>query len=331
MISELRSVTVAVSNLDRAVEFFSSALAYELKGRGAFSDQDEDLAAAWQLPSGLSGEFAVMGPPGFDRSIIRLVGFNRTGRAIWGEHDHFHDTGPMALNFQVSSLDKTLAGLAAAGARERTARQQWPVFDGVSADETQWIDPDGLVIDVFELSGSKYADHFEPLETPVSGIHTVVMHCNDADGVKAFYQGLGFAVLYDQVLKDVEWLTGLPEGSELRNVNLQKPELSPLGRVEITAHEGYPGADKRSVAVPPNVGILALSFETDDLDQTSDLVVSLGGISISEGAALTMPPWGNIKVRTFFGLNGEVLELFQRDDERLGFDVGNSISDLHNL
>ncbi len=251
MISELRSVTLAVSNLDRAATFFFSGLKFERKGEGAFTDQDVALATAWQLPRGLSGRFTVVGPPGLDSPVIRLMSFSRPGQPIWGEHDHFHNTGPFALNFQVSSLDETLDALAAVGARERTERQQWPVFDGVSADETQWIGPDGLVIDVFELSGSKYADHFEPLNTPTSGIHTVVMHCNDADSVKAFYQGLGFSVLYDQVLQDVEWLTGLPKGSELRNVNLQKPDLSPLGRVEITAHEGHPGADKRSVAVPP--------------------------------------------------------------------------------
>ena len=148
---------------------------------------------------------------------------------------------------------------------------------------------------------------------------------------KLFIKGLGFSVLYDQILTDVEWLTGLPKGSELRNVNLQKPELSPLGRVEITAHEGYPGADKRTVAVPPNIGILALSFETDDLAGTSDLVTSLGGVAIADKASLTMPPWGDIHLQTFHGLNGEVLEIFQRDDGRLGYDVGKSISDLHHL
>jgi len=331
VISELRSVTVAVSDLDRAASFFSSGLGYESKGLGDFSDHDRDLALAWRLPHGLRGRYAVMGPPGVDSSVIRLLSFSSPGEHIWDEDDHFHDTGPFALNFRVRSLDQTLASLEASGAHKRTERKHWPVFDGVSADECQWVDPDGLVIDVFELSGSKVANHFGELETLTSGIHTVVMHSNDADRSKSFYQGLGFSVLYDQVLKDVEWLTGLPEGSELRNVNLQKPELSPLGRVEITAHEGNPGADKRNVAVPPNIGILALSFETDDLEHTAELVTGLGGLAIGEGAGLTIPPWGAIRLRTFFGLNGEVLEFFQRDSSETEFDVGSSISDLHLL
>ena len=329
MISELRSVTLGVSDLGRAVSFFSAGLGFERKGRGEFSSADKALAAAWRLPRGLNGRFAVMGPPDLDSSVIRLLSFNRPGRAIWGEHDHFHDTGPFALNFRVSSLDQTLASLAANGARERTERRNWAVFEGVSADECQWVDPDGLVIDVFELSGSKVADHFGPLDTPTSGIHTVVMHSNDADRAKAFYQGLGFSVLYDQILKGVEWLTGLPEGSELRNVNLQKPDLSPLGRVEITAHEGHPGSDKRSVAVPPNIGILALSFETDDLDGTAELVTQLGGVAIAEDAALAMPLWGAIRLRSFFGLNGEVLEFYQRGRDRLAYEQGHPVSDLH--
>ena len=119
-------------------------------------------------------------------------------------------------------------------------------------------------------------------------------------------------MFYDKVIDNMADLFGYPPGTKLHNVNLVNPKYSPNGRVEICEFIGFPVKQSREQAVPPNLGVLSISFETDEIDTVCQRLQALGGQRISGPVVATMPYLGNVMLATFFGLDGEVLEFYQR-------------------
>lgn len=97
----------------------------------------------------------------------------------------------------------------------------------------------------------------------------------------------------------------------MRNVNLIM-EHTPVGRMEMSQYLGYPGIEVTEWAVPPNHGIFSVTFEVDDLEAASGQVVALGAEPIGGPVAFEMLPFGPVAAATFFGPDGEMIELFER-------------------
>jgi hypothetical protein len=76
---------------------------------------------------------------------------------------------------------------------------------------------------------------------------------------------------------------------------------------------GFSGSEHLTPsAVPPNIGILSVSLETDDLPGISERVVARGARMIAGPFEAEMPPFGRVLFSTFLGPNGEQWEFFQR-------------------
>ncbi|MFI6709387.1 VOC family protein [Nonomuraea sp. NPDC050478] len=308
MISELRVTTVAVSDLDRSRAFYADTFGYvphaEAEVRGAAAE------AAWQMPAGLTGRAVVMGPEGATTGLLRLVQFAVPGRPYWGEYARPQDYGHYALNIRVDDLHAAVGRLVAAGGRQKSQPTRWTVMEDLSAWDSLSYDPDGVVLDVFQL---------EPGPTsPLAGydgrpseLQTVAIHVSDARRAAAFYTALGYEVLYDKLIENMESFFRLPPGTGLHNINLFMPGGTVNGRVEIAQYVGFPGRQQRATAVPPSLGILSASLETDDLAATSALVTGLGAEPVCPPVEVDLPPYGSALVQSFFGPDGEVLEFYQ--------------------
>ena len=72
-----QEVVVSVTDLDRTARFFREIGGYEVKWRGAL---DPAEIAAWSLPATAGGEALLLGPPGQDTGLVRLVRFHGAGR-----------------------------------------------------------------------------------------------------------------------------------------------------------------------------------------------------------------------------------------------------------
>ncbi|MCC5577296.1 VOC family protein [Microtetraspora sp. AC03309] len=308
MISELRVTTVAVSDLERSCSFYMDTFGYDRLAEATVGGPAAELA--WQMPAGLTGRVAVLGPAGATTGLLRLVEFDAPGEPYWGDYSRAQDYGHYALNIRVNDIHAAIGRLRAAGGRAKSEPTHWTVMPDLSAWDSLSYDPDGVVLDVFQLEpaeGSALAGY----DGRPSELQTVAIHVGDARASADFYGALGYVELYDKLIEGMESFFRLPPGTALHNINMYVPGDTLNGRVEIAQYVGFPGSRQHDRAVPPNIGILSVSLATDDLAATAALVTGLGAEPVCAPVELDLPPYGPALVQTFFGLDGEVLEFYQ--------------------
>jgi len=311
MISEIRIATVAVSDLTRSRAFYENTFDYVCHGEGAIAGPA--LESLWNMPPGLEGHCAVLGPEGATTGLLRLVQFNQPGQQIWGDYSTPQNRGHYALNIRVPEIRAAMQRLQDNGGRAKSEPNYWTVSPDISAWDSLSYDPDGTVVDVFELEvapGSLLDDY----DGRCSALQTVAMHVADARQSARFYAALGFRPMYDKLIEGMEDFFKLPKGTALHNINLVMPGGANIGRIEIAQYVGWQGESLRDVATPPNLGILSLSMATDDLQATERLLYSIGAEALSNPVEASMPVLGTVKARTYYGPDGEVLEFYQPID-----------------
>ena len=295
----------------RSQTFYRDAFGYLAKGTGVLRAEDDAgrVGEAWMMPDGMTARFAVVGPAGCDSCLLRIVEFSAPGEPIWGDLPAGKVIGHYALNIRVPEIRAGWERVVAAGGRIKSPPTHWNLSDG-SAWDSQIYDPDGVLIDAWTVHGD-IAERLGPAVDPASELQTMALHVGDAVRSKEFYLGFGYGVLYDQQVRGLEEFFGVPGGVVMHNVNLIM-EHTPVGRMEMSQYLGYPGVEVKQRAVPPNHGILSVTFEVDDLQAASDHVVDLGAEVIGGPATYGVPPFGQVTASTFFGPDGEMVELFER-------------------
>jgi catechol 2,3-dioxygenase-like lactoylglutathione lyase family enzyme len=308
MISEIRMATVAVSDLLRARAFYENTFDYVCHAEARVTgDAFESL---WNMPAGLEGQCAVVGPEGAATGLLRLVQFDQPGQQIWGDYSTPQNRGHYALNIRVPAIQEAMDRLQNNGGRSKSAPNYWTVSPEISAWDSLSYDPDGTIVDVFELEVAK-GSLLDDYDGRCSALQTVAMHVADARQSARFYAALGFRPMYDKLIEGMEEFFKLPKGTALHNINLVMPGGANIGRIEIAQYVGWCGESLRGVAVPPNLGILSLSMHTDDLQATENLLQSIGAEPCSNAVEVNMPVLGAVIARTYYGPDGEVLEFFQ--------------------
>ena len=311
MFSEVRLGTISVADLVLSERFYNEAFGYVNKGGGVFRTEDDDgrVGEAWMMPAGMAARYSVVGPPTSESCLLRIVQFDSPGEPIWGDVPPGRVIGLYALNIRVPDIDAAWERIVAVGGRVKSPPTHWNLSDGAAWD-SQIYDPDGVLIDMWSVEGG-ISERLGPAMAPASELQTMALHVDDAVRSKEFYLGFGYGVLYDQEVRGLEGFFGVPEGVVMHNVNLIM-DHTPVGRMEMSQYLGYPGVEVRERAAPPNRGILSVSFEVDDLDVASGRAGKLGAAPIGGPAAYDSPPFGPVTASTFFGPDGETIELFER-------------------
>jgi catechol 2,3-dioxygenase-like lactoylglutathione lyase family enzyme len=308
VISEIRQSTVSVSDLASSRSFYEKVFDYVVHAEGSVSGPA--FKALWGLPESMSGEVALMGPRDATSGLVRLVQFDRPGDLYWGDYSGMNNYGHYALNVRVPEIHTTIAAITGNGGRSKSEPTYWTVTPTLSAWDSMSYDPDNILIDVFQLEtepGSLLND-YDGRPTP---LQTVAIHSGDACRSARFYAALGFRPMYNKRLENMESFFHTPTGIVLHNINMMMPSEPGIGRLEIAHYVGWPGASQRDRAVPPALGILSASLETDDLDATEDLLSSIGAEPAGEGVETQMPGLGAIAARSYYGPDDELLEFYQ--------------------
>ncbi len=309
MFSEIKLVTLGVADLDRSIAFYADAFGYEEISRTRADH--EALSEAWRIPHGIAGRFAVLGIAGIESGMLRLVEWTPAGDHVWGKPARFQDYGPFAVNFRVKEINAAWNLLGQSGAREKSKPMYWEVDPNIAAWDSQCYDPEGTLLDVFQVVGEieRTLGPFAPGHDATE-IQTLAIHCSDARRSEAFYTGLGFEPLYDRVIENLEHFFGAPKGTKLHNINLLMPGGRPTGRVELAQYIGLPGRSLKARTAPPARGPLMMSLRVDSLDLASIRMKSLGGEPIGS-ARYDSPPFGEVLAATYFGPDDEVIEVFE--------------------
>ncbi|MGE8213442.1 VOC family protein [Stenotrophomonas sp.] len=310
MLSEVKAVTLGVSNLQQACAFYENALGYRVQTRAALAP---DLAPLWRFDSSLRGEYAMLAPDDSGLGRIRLVAFDAPGQRLWNAGNLYNGSGYYALNFRCRDALATMQAITAAGGSSAHEPSYWEVSEQVAVRDSINDDPDGIRLDVF--SYEKGGELRGPLNTNVSVVQTIALATRDVARSVAFYRALGFEVLFDRVLDfpELQTLLGTDRPVRIHNVNLIKDGHIVPGRVEMFAYldmEHLPDAPLRDLAVPPNIGILSATLLSDALDVDVAQLQQLGAELIAR-AALDVPGFGPCAIATLLGPDGEQLELLQ--------------------
>jgi catechol 2,3-dioxygenase-like lactoylglutathione lyase family enzyme len=309
MISEIRIATLSVGDLDRSLRFYTDGLGYRELDRGPVP---AEVAGPWRVPAGLTGHQVVLSADDGQVGMLRLVAFDAPGEPIF---ERVQDAGHYAANFRVRDIQETMARLVEHGAQPPPWRDgpiephHWVLHD-VEVWDSMFRDPDGSYVDVYQIV--KGPPLLGELEGEVSPIETMAVHTVDAPTARAFYEGLGYRVWYEQMV-DPQPFLGMPPGSQLHNVNLMMRGDVVPGRVELAQRIGQGDvATLEDRAVPPNRGYLSVSFESDNVDADAATALALGAREISRPVDVQLPALGRVRLTTLLGPDGEALELYQR-------------------
>ena len=307
--SEIKLVTLGVGDLDRSIAFYADA--FDLEEASRTRVDHEALTDLWRIPQGISGRFAVMGLPGIDSGMLRLIEWTPSGDPVWAPPARIQDLGPFAVNFRVKDVHAAWERLGQAGAKPKSAPTYWEVNESIAAWDSQCFDPDGTLLDVFQVVGKIEAE-LGPFAAgrDASEVQTLAVHCSDARRSEAFYLGLGFETLYDKVVEDLEHFFGVPKGTKLHNINLIMRGLRPTGRIELAQYVGLLGRSLKTRTAPPSRGPQMMSLRVTSVDDGAALLTTLGAKEIGAGR-YNCPPFGEVRARTLFGPDDEVIELFE--------------------
>ena len=311
MLSEVKLVTLGVSDLDQACAFYARAMGYQVEESGPVP---ATLAPLWRFDPALGGRYAVVAADGSGLGRIRLVQFDAPGQRLWSEQIRYNGTGYYALNFRCRDAIATMEAITGAGGSASHEPSYWEVNEQVAVRDSMNEDPDGICLDVF--SYDRGGELRGPLDTEVSVLQTVALATRDVPRSAAFYRGLGFEVLFDRVLDfpGLQEMLGADRPVRIHNINLMKDGSIVPGRVEMFAYldmDHLPATPLRDKAVPPNLGILSASLESSGLEADCARLVELGAEPVAR-AHLDLPGFGPCEVATLFGPDGELLEIFQR-------------------
>lgn len=312
MVSEVRTVTVGVADLERALAFYADALGYEPVARG---DAHAGLARLWGHDPALGVEWAVVAADASGRGRIRLVSGDRPGCALWTPDNRMRATGCYALNFRCRDIHACLGRIRRAGGNAGDEPHFWEVSDAVAVYDTMSCDPDGTCLDLF--SYARGGERRGPLETPVSVVQTVALAVADVAASRAFYEALGFVELFDQVL-DFDGLSemlGLDRPARIRNANLIKDGNIVPGRVEMFEFldTGLPRpAPLGAAAAPPNLGPLSFSLVCSDVAEVLAGMAGAGAQLLYEAdGPMDVPGFGRSRAAALAGPDGERIELVE--------------------
>ena len=306
-ISEIAFATLGVRDLRTTTTFYRDVFDYEQLASGAV---DPELAALWQVPSGTTARYAVLGRRGAPRGRLRLLACEPPGEHAWGSYERYFDYGHYAINIRVPDIRSHWTRIIGGGAKPKSGPTHWVVEAGMEAwDSLSW-DPDGTLLDSYTVTGRP--DVFQDLQGHASELETVAIHVGDADRAKLFYVALGYSTFFDRRIDDLGAFFHLPDGVVLRDVNLYKPECSGIGRIEIVQYEGLLGNPVGPLARPPRRGILSISFECEHLESAAAIVCEHGGSVAGAPVEVDLPAVGAVRALSATGPDGEMLEFYER-------------------
>ncbi|PVG80798.1 hypothetical protein DDE18_21340 [Nocardioides gansuensis] len=309
VISEIRVSTLGVSDLEASRSFYQQCFDYVVLGEGPVST--EETTALWGGTAQQTGRQVLLGPAGATSGLLRLVRYDEPGTLYWGDYSRMQDYGHYALNVRVPEINEAIAAIQAHGGRTRSGPTHWTVMPDLSAWDSLSFDPDGVLLDVFQLEPGP-DNPLAQYDGRPSPLQTVAIHSSDARASARFYAALGLRPLYNKMLTGMEDFFELPPGTALHNINMMHPDAPDLGRLEIAQYVGFPGEAQRDRAVAGALGTLSVAFETDDLDATERLLAAIGTEPAGDRVSLAQPGFGHLDARCYFGPDGERLEFFVR-------------------
>jgi catechol 2,3-dioxygenase-like lactoylglutathione lyase family enzyme len=304
--SPLAIAILGVSSIATARAFYGDVIGLSASPEVVW--RGEAFERHWNLPAGSSARammFSAPWTPGTGPKVGRVLALafdapvreqivqsgDRTYRGLWN------------LNFYVDDIRATTKALQAKGFHfwsepvgyEVSAKAGAPVevlFDG----------PDQLAINLVELTGDESStigrlraevNRLGKSPTGFTQVSTTSHSIVDFDKAFAFYsQVLGMTPHIDDVLSKPETNHFLNRPRDARTRATFMAGAHQFGKVAMSHPLNYAVPDRTPLAVPPNIGYLAQSFEVPSLARALEACALVGAHSFSGPLEIEIPGLG---------------------------------------
>lgn len=306
----LYCVSLCVADLEASLGFYRDVLGLSLQVRERMDAEAAD--ALWGVSLD-APETAIVGRPGVDTGMIRLVAYDSPGERMAD-----YATAPWDIRFfdvciGVSEMDRALHLAAEAGFRPDTGPVEYQVeqLPGVTLTEALVSDPDGSKVALIQTRiAGREVDPASPMFTEVATATQVVA---DADHtIRLYRDGLGMEAYADMWLTGAtfEELIGIPHGARFR-LSLLRSGTSTSGKIEILNYPTLTGRDFGTISAPPRTGLFGQTFLVGDVKATYGRMIVLGAQPMCEPTPLRLPLLGARLGASVRNTNGLIIELVQ--------------------
>jgi len=306
-----QEAVVSVTDLDRSARFFVEIGGYERKWRG---NVDATEIAAWGLGADASGEALLLGPPGQEIGLVRLVRFDnagqkeptRPGARAWDTGCYF------SLMVRMKDMRSIYADAIAMGWWSETPIT-YLEFGESKLNVAVFRGPDGLQVQGYERLAPPLPPGipaFERLTRPFN----IMQMVRDHDAAYAFFTDvLGFDTFFKgepYVSREPEYMPlGIPKNltTSVRYVaNIVYPQPGEFGRMEMIDIMDLDGRDYADRCDAPKLGILAVRFPVPDVAEAVHTITAREWPVDVPATPLRIEPYGDLllfSVKTPDGAN----------------------------
>jgi catechol 2,3-dioxygenase-like lactoylglutathione lyase family enzyme len=305
---------VSVRDLAPIRDFMVDIAGYEVMETGAL---DPAWLAAWDLPDGAGGEYALLRSPGKSVGWVRLVRFDGVEQVLIRPGAQAWDQGGL---FSLMVRSEEAADVAdAAHARGWSVFNQPQVFQfgPLSIKNVVVRLPDGVNLAVYSRV-SPPVEGWDDLAGFSYPFNTMAM-VHDIEAERAFLEaGLGFAPFWagDYIdTQEVDTNFAMPNNLSVeiprRTAILQQREGED-GRIELMQFVGLTGEDFSNRALPPNLGILGVRIPVEDLGAVLERLDSQGVSPAAGPQTRILSPYGEITWAAVRSPSGILIELYEQ-------------------
>jgi catechol 2,3-dioxygenase-like lactoylglutathione lyase family enzyme len=312
-----QEAVVSVTDPDRTARFFLEIGGYEVKWRGPLG---ADAVAAWGLPETASGEALLIGPPGYDSGLIRLVRFDDAGRRepmrpgarAWDTGCYF------SLMIRMKDMQAVYDDAIRLGWWTETpiTYLEW---GSSKLNVVIYRGPDGVQVQGYERLAPALPEAI-PDFARMSGPFNMMQMVRDRDAAYRFFtEVLGFATFYNGPPYVAAEPTPMPLGIPVNltteipyRAGIVYPTPGEFGRMEMIEIMGLEGRDYAERCHAPNLGILAVRFPLDDVEAALATIEARGWTTDTPIRTLSVEPYGAVRL---FGVNtpdGAIIQFFER-------------------
>lgn len=306
---------VVVRSLARTADWLGDVAGWV--ARGPEGRTPAAVLRLWGLPAGAGGRELLLGNPGDEAGLVRLVQLEGVGAQVEIRSSAMTwDTGGVfSLMTRARDLDGAFARHQAAGFSAFNDPVDFD-FGGVLLRNIVLRGPDGVNIAIYERRRPLLVgwETISKLSAPFNAMQMV----RDVDAARRFYETLfGYApVAAGGFVDPVETPNNFAMPQNLatqlsRDYAIMAIGGAETGRVEAMHFKGLTGRDLSGRAVFPNLGVAALRYPTVRLAAILAKARAMGVVP-SPVVEAEVTPWGRVRLAQVRSPDGVTVELMER-------------------
>lgn len=312
-----QEAVVSVSDLDRSAEFFTSIGGYEQKWRGQVSAEELDF---WGLKPNVSAEALLLGPKGQSSGLVRLIRFDNAGLKVpTRPGSRAWDTGCyFSLMVRMKDMESIYHDAIKLGWWTETPIS-YLEFGTSKLNIMIFTGPDGVQIQGYERLSPALPDTIPDFERMNRPFNIMQMVRSREVSYDFFTKQLGFSTFYNgpaYYSKKPEYMPlGIPKNlttSVGYKAGIVSPVPGEFGRMEMIEIMELDGRDYSQQCNAPNLGILAVRFAVNDIDEVKQQLTQR---AVNHSAILNnvpVAPYGKLNMLSIKTPDGANIHFYEK-------------------